>query len=412
MKSPNWLEEEVILALDLYARRDFSWINKMSDSTFEIVALSKLLNGLDLHLKKPDNFRSTGSVRMKISNFMALDKRYSGQSLGHVSDIDKKVWEKYKNDFVSLHEKCKEIISKHLSISDCTVDKYVNEMDLKSRNTYDNDFADFSRLIIRELPYYENLAILNPNNENASHVLDSCKEIRKVLEWAQEKEKINFENGFDYKEHAGVNLKPVDNSKKEEGKTNNSEEKIGNFIKRTFNELVEQDKLTEEIIEKLLLPKYSHDQFGLKPTFLIEVNDEEKIREQIMDQNGYVRYWTKPILIHGKKYCVCKEWYENQREKYLRWLSSVNKHEFYMLSPDELKSILEYLKEVDSKEVNITRQAIVNKFPIETIQEVIKILLEIGILDTFQGSAREYVIDDYDALFRMLKQPEKYSGGK
>ena len=36
MRNPNWLEEEVMLALDLYIHRDLTWINKMSDSTYSI----------------------------------------------------------------------------------------------------------------------------------------------------------------------------------------------------------------------------------------------------------------------------------------------------------------------------------------------------------------------------------------
>ena len=48
----------------------------------------------------------------------------------------------------------------------------------------------------------------------------------------------------------------------------------------------------------------------------------------------------------------------------------------------------------------------------QTIQEVINILIEKGVLVRFQGSAREFVIDDYDALYRMLRTPEDYSGEK
>ena len=83
-----------------------------------------------------------------------------------------------------------------------------------------------------------------------------------------------------------------------------------------------------------------------------------------------------------------------------------------MLKAKQLKKILEYLKENDSKKMCITKQEIVNAFPIETIQEVINILIEKGVLVQFQGSAREFVIDDYDALYRMLRTPEDYSGEK
>ena len=91
MRSPNWLKEEELLALDLYLNRDLDWFNKISDSTSEIQALSKILNVVDLHSSKPENFRSTGSIRMKLANYMALDNRYSKKSLGNVGGLDKKI---------------------------------------------------------------------------------------------------------------------------------------------------------------------------------------------------------------------------------------------------------------------------------------------------------------------------------
>ena len=81
-----------------------------------------------------------------------------------------------------------------------------------------------------------------------------------------------------------------------------------------------------------------------------------------------------------------------------------------MLKPNELRKILEYLKENDSKKVNITRQEIITAFPKETTGEVLDTLIDMGVLSPFQGSARELVIDDYDALYRMIKTPRDYSG--
>lgn len=411
MRSPNWLEEEVMLALDLYVHRDLSWINKMSDSTYEIIALSKLLNGLDLHSEKPTNFRSTGSIRMKLANFMALDDRYTRKSLGNVGGLDKKVWEKYKNDYLSLHEKCMQIISDHLVEHDDVINRYLEDMHLDGAEVHvDKDFAKFAGTLKRTLLYYEKLAEKNANHESAKRVIESCKKMRESLEWIKESDEVILE--LDYKEHAGINLKPIKSKNKKTAKEELPEEKIGKLIHRTISELIEQDKLSEDMIGKLQNHKYSHDQFGIKHTFLIEIDEQQDVRNQLMDENGYVRYWTKPFLIRGKKYCVCKEWFENQREKYLRWLSTVDVHPFYMLKAKQLKKILEYLKENDSKKMCITKQEIVNAFPIETIQEVINILIEKGVLVQFQGSAREFVIDDYDALYRMLRTPEDYSGEK
>ncbi len=411
MRSPNWLEEEVMLALDLYVHKDLSWINKMSDSTFEIIALSKLLNGLDLHSDKPENFRSTGSIRMKLANFMALDDGYTRKSLGNVGGIDKKVWEQYKNNHIALHERCGQIISEHLVDSSDVLEKYLNDMQMDLSTIHvEKDFAKFSGSLKRTLAYYEKLAEKNSDAEYAKKIADSCKKMRKSLDWIKESDELILE--FDYKEHAGVNLKPIKKKNKKIESKGPQEEKIGKLIQRSFAELIEQDKLSEDMVSRLLQKKYSRDQFGIKPTFLIEIDEQQDIRKQLMDENGYVRYWTKPVLIREKKYCICKEWFENQRDRYLRWLSTVDVPLFYMLSAKELKKILEYLKETDKKKTCISKQEIINEFPIETIQEVINILIDKGVLVRFQGSAREFVIDDYDALFKMLRKPESYSGEK
>lgn len=409
MRSPNWIEEEVMLALDLYLNKDLAWINKMSDLTFEIIAMSKLLNGLDFYISKPKNFRSTGSIRMKLANFMALDERYSGKSLGNIGSLDKKVWEKYKNDSITLHEECLQIINKHLMVRDSDINKYINDMRLDNTTIHiDNDFAKFAKSLKKILLDYKKLAEMNKKNEVAKRIVESCEKMYKSLEWVKDGDEVILE--YDYKEHAGINLKPVKNLKTKSKIIDSSEEKIGKMVRRTFLELIEQDRISDEIICKLLNKKYSHDQFGIKNTFLIEIDEQREFREQLMDENGYIRYWTSPVIIHEKKYCVCKEWYENQREKYLRWLSSINVSPFYMLKAKQLEKILKYLKDNDSKKMCITKQDIINSFPIETIDEVINILIKKGVLVQFQGNSREFVIDDYDTLFKMLKKPEEYSG--
>ncbi len=82
-----------------------------------------------------------------------------------------------------------------------------------------------------------------------------------------------------------------------------------------------------------------------------------------------------------------------------------------MLSSDELKRILEFIKKKDSEKVSITKKEIMNEFPVETIEEVLRVLLEKGVLTLFQGSRREFVIDDYDALYRMIENTSEYAGG-
>ena len=130
MRSPNWHECETKLALDLYLSKDIKWLLRMTDSTFEIVTFSKILNELDFYEEKPEKFRSTGSIRMKLANFMSLDKRYNKNSLGNVGKSDKLIWEKYHDNPNTLHDECREIINEHLKRRDPDIDRYLENMEL------------------------------------------------------------------------------------------------------------------------------------------------------------------------------------------------------------------------------------------------------------------------------------------
>ena len=411
MRSPNWSEEEVMLALDLYVNRDLAWLNRMSDSTAEIVGLSSLLNALDLHSEKPKKFRSTGSIRMKLANFMALDDKYTRGSLGNVGALDRKVWNEFSDKPKELHSRCISILESHLQVSSDAVNKYIEEMyGAEQRNSFDCNFSRFAKTVNRSLLYYEKIASSQQGVKQASKVIDSCKKIRELLKWVDNTEDIVFEYDLEYKEHPGINLKPVKNKRVIGKSEKQDEEKIGKLVRRTFCELVAEKKISAEIVEQLLSSKQSKDLFGLFHPFLIEIDENRDLREQLKNKNGYIRYWTTPIEILNKKYCVCKEWFENQRERYSRWVDRVNVHPLYMLKPSELKSLLTYLKKADAKKASISRREIVSKFPIETIEEILNILVEQDVLAPFQGSTRELVIDDYDAFYRMLNKPEDYSG--
>lgn len=414
MRSPNWHEGELKLALDLYLSKDLNWLSRMSDTTFEIIAFSKLLNRLDFYDEKPDNFRSTGSIRMKLANFMALDDRYKMNSLGNVANLDKSIWKKYSGQPEVLHAECVEIIQTHLTQSETDVSRYIELMKLNVSDSYDPDFSKFSRMLKCALKYYGMLASQNPNMEYAAKVQEWCKKTEGELTWVEEvKAPIIFESDVCYKEHGGINLVPIRKRKQKNDKVgqneNDDEEKIGKLVQRTFAELVGQDKLSDEMITKLLDKKYSKDTFGLKPAFLVQVSDDRTLKEQVCDENGYVRYWTKILSIHGNTYCVTKEWYPNQRERYLRWLKSVNVKPFFMVKVTELKAILQLIQEIDNKKVSFTKKEITEAFPLVEIEEVVSLLIEMGILSGFQGSTRELVIDDYDALFRILKNPTDYA---
>lgn len=93
-RNPNWIRDELILALELYFR-----VNPLrsSDEHPEVVALSNLLNRLPIHAKEntQETFRNPSGVYMKLGNFLHLDSEYEGRGLVAGSRLDKEVWKEF-----------------------------------------------------------------------------------------------------------------------------------------------------------------------------------------------------------------------------------------------------------------------------------------------------------------------------
>lgn len=114
MRSPNWSEEELKLALELYLDRDASWHSRVSNSTWEIQALSNILRGMDVVLTESiENFRSVNSVRLKLANFKSLDENYRKTAMTNVGCLDKEIWNQYHKKGGALRLECIEIIKRH-----------------------------------------------------------------------------------------------------------------------------------------------------------------------------------------------------------------------------------------------------------------------------------------------------------
>ena len=106
--------EELQLALELYLDRDMQWHSKISNNTWEIMALSELLKGLDvIDAEKDDKFRSPSSIRLKFANFKSLDERYGNSAMANVGNLDKAIWNQYHSDYQVLKNKCQVIIETH-----------------------------------------------------------------------------------------------------------------------------------------------------------------------------------------------------------------------------------------------------------------------------------------------------------
>lgn len=101
-RNPPWSRDELILALDLYFRQS----PKIGDATHpEVIELSKLLNAMPLHARRPDasRFRNPAGVAMKLNNFRGLDPTYHGTGLSHGAQADKDVWDEFAQDRERLH---------------------------------------------------------------------------------------------------------------------------------------------------------------------------------------------------------------------------------------------------------------------------------------------------------------------
>lgn len=98
-RNPPWHRDELILALDLYFRLG----RTLPDDTHpEVVTLSRFLNSLEIHAKRPDEarFRNPNGVALKLANFRALDQPGHGMRRG--GKLDKEVWEEFRADPLRL----------------------------------------------------------------------------------------------------------------------------------------------------------------------------------------------------------------------------------------------------------------------------------------------------------------------
>lgn len=98
-RNPNWTRDELILALDLYFRKNPNSINSHHP---EVKAVSDTLRQLQSYPNVPDpaTYRGTNSVYMKLMNFLAIDPSYTGTALKRGGKLDEVIW----NEFASNRE--------------------------------------------------------------------------------------------------------------------------------------------------------------------------------------------------------------------------------------------------------------------------------------------------------------------
>lgn len=393
-KSPNWLEEELLLALELYLAKDLSWLSKISDSTPEIVTLSYILQNLDYHKDpKPDKFRSVGSVRMKLSNFKSIDPRYGKSSLSNIGKSDRSVWNKYGSSYSEVKRACKSIIDNHF------VGEYSDDV-IAFLSRYSNEKSGGTALDIPSLSndVYELVSKLRfvCHQNNMAKMVNACDDFLEVLSAQTALEQST------YMEHGGINQERI-----------LKERKIGALVRTEMEKLISSRRITNHMYEQLSSEEWCRATFHIGHPLIKEIDPSSPVDPQRKDQNGYLRYWKTVYRTGGRHFVLCKEWFESNRKYFLSWLSSIDGS----LSIDDeacsvFVDVLKYIQVVDSKEVSVSVSEIKKHFPdYEEVDALVEYLLEEGVLSQYQGSMRNLNVDDYELLFQMIQHPEDYIKG-
>lgn len=309
----NWSENELCLALELYLRKGGNaWIRKISNKTEEVIVLSHILRNLDsAPEEKNDSFRSVNSVRLKLANFESVDPNYHSGAMRNVSAGDRQIWIQFADDYGKLASTCKQIIIEHYKgdLTQEVQDYYSaigeNDSELK------NNFSSYLSGVAEELKKY----IAQTND---SGIKKKAEEILTTIENQSDK-------GGTWKIHAGVNQIPIrEDDRKKRGDVQ-TDEKIGVHVRRSFEELINNNLLTKMDIDNLESAEWCKSTFHINHAVLRSVDIQSNIIDQLRDKRGYVRYYLKTISIGGKDYALCKEWYERQRKYFDSWLNSFHK---------------------------------------------------------------------------------------
>lgn len=99
-----------------------------------------------------------------------------------------------------------------------------------------------------------------------------------------------------------------------------SEKKEGVIAQTILKEILESNSIPFSEIQLLQTLQYSKRTFNLNFPLIKEINYMEDIDKQKKDNKGRNRYYKTTITINGKKYLLCSQWYDYNREYLLKWI--------------------------------------------------------------------------------------------
>ena len=390
-RNPNWKEEELTLALELYVSKGLEWLGRISDTTEEVVVLSTILKGLDLFDEpQSSNFRSVGSIRMKLGNLKMYDPQYAGGTLANTGKMDKEIWNKYSGDLKKLHLASLKIIRDHYKGKMTSrVKKYIDRIEKSAVaiSNVDNPANNWEKRMVQVL-------LDEARSRGDIDLAGKYSEILSLLD------KQNTTLQESYHEHAGIN-QAVFREK--------PENKIGKHVRDEMGKLIKEDMIWESDLIDFQSGDWSKDVLHLSHAFFVKIDTGKDIKKQLRDDNGYLRYWKEIFNIHDQTFAMCKEWFESGRKHFDNWLVSFIKGKKIICPLDSFKRLLLLVKELDQNSVCVSVSDLKNKAAeSDEIELFVDYLIKWGVLSAFQGSTREYNIDDYDRLYDMINNPHKY----
>jgi len=336
MKSPNWLEEELILAVNFYLEHGRKWINSCSDKSPDIIAFSNLLKSMALFSKEQkgiSNFRSPDSVHMKLMNFKGIDQDNTAEGLRNSSILDRKVWNDYVNNPELLRAKVASILSEFSPSAAVSIELPSGSM---QDNHYSTTLSNARRLL-------ETLSEQFRLVREKAVSIESIDESQKIMNLMYDyiSQLAVWHNAID--ELIGPILKEVEvmqdqdqnpmaisqkaerhtkSRKQKKNSTKNApvQMKIGQYVLRSFKIIAEESLLSAEDISNLSNAEWCRDNLHLGFAFLKAIDRSKPIAGQAYEGN-YQRYWMQPHMYGTAGYLLCKEWFEQNRKYYDAWIS-------------------------------------------------------------------------------------------
>lgn len=134
-RNPDWTEDEIILALELYVRSNFT---VLPIDHPEVIALSEFMYSLPIHPPevRDGKFRNPSSISTKLANFRYINPAQPG-GLSSASKLDYKMWEAYAGDPPRLRR----IVGR--------IHSYANLPELEAEPALTDESAPEGRLLLR-----------------------------------------------------------------------------------------------------------------------------------------------------------------------------------------------------------------------------------------------------------------------